>query len=312
MEIEDTTNLAEGSDTGAEAPTETEGAGVETEAELDEYGNPIEGEPEDEEIELDPELKLKVPKSQAQKVRDALLMQADYTRKTQALSERAKAIEAEAAQTRQMDDQEITARAQLNAMSQRFNHLQSINFAAESNRINGLISQAANNYDEDAERHWRGELAGLDTLFKEFSQLGPQHQNLTQRLSEHQRQRALAEQQRTAKLIEDGRAELSKSIPEWNDTLKAKLVEHAVKSGIDASELADIEANPAAARILHDAYMWRSHSTQQSKVQHHATAQQVQPAAKVGGASSPPKGLDDRLSPEEWVRRREAQLRKRG
>jgi hypothetical protein len=39
-------------------------------------------------------------------------------------------------------------------------------------------------------------------------------------------------------------------------------------------------------------------------------AQQVQPAASVKARGAPPAGLDDRLSPDEWVRRRNAQLRK--
>jgi hypothetical protein len=314
MEIEGTTSPVEGEDNAA--ATLPEGTEVETQAQaedqlFDEYGNPIEGEPEDEEIEIDPELKLKVPKDQAQKLRDAILRQADYTRKTQEVAELRRSVEAEAFQARQMDDQEISAKAQLNAISQRYNHLQSINFAAESNRINGLIAQAANNYDDDAQNHWRGELAGLDTLFKEFTQLGPQHQNLSNALARHQQQRTLAEQQKVAKLIEQGRAELSKAIPEWNDTLKAKLVDHAVKNGIDADELSDIEANPAAARILHDAFLWRSQATQQKKVADIAAVQAVKPAAKVGGGSPPPGKLDDRLSAEEWTRRRNEQVRKR-
>jgi hypothetical protein len=47
-------------------------------------------------------------------------------------------------------------------------------------------------------------------------------------------------------------------------------------------------------------------------VQNTLAAQQVQPAAVVKARGAPPAGLDDRLGADEWVKRRNAQLRKRG
>ena len=42
-----------------------------------------------------------------------------------------------------------------------------------------------------------------------------------------------------------------------------------------------------------------------------ANTESIKPASKVKGGGQPIAGLDDRLSPEEWMRRREAQLRKK-
>jgi hypothetical protein len=62
---------------------------------------------------------------------------------------------------------------------------------------------------------------------------------------------------------------------------------------------------------LHLAFKGSKTDRQAKTVQNHLAAQAVQPAAKVGTAKAPIQGLDDRLSGEEWQRRRAAQLRKR-
>jgi hypothetical protein len=64
--------------------------------------------------------------------------------------------------------------------------------------------------------------------------------------------------------------------------------------------------------VLHDAFQYRQLSKKTQAAQGHVTAQKVEPAAKVTRASAPVQGLDDRLSIDEWTRRREAQVRKRG
>jgi hypothetical protein len=53
------------------------------------------------------------------------------------------------------------------------------------------------------------------------------------------------------------------------------------------------------------------HQAKTTKAQSIQKQQQVQPAAKATRSSAPPAGLDDRLSIDEWNKRREAQLRKR-
>jgi hypothetical protein len=293
MDIETATSPVDGGDNAEATPAnETE---VETESQIvdqqfDAEGNLVtEAAPDDdEEVEIDPELKLKVSKAQAQKLKDAILRQADYTRKTQALAERHKALEAAAAQTQQMDEQEISAKAQLNAISQRFNQLSSIDFAGQSARINNMIAQARSAFDEDAENHWRSELAGLDTLHKEFSQLAPRHQSLSNALAQHQHQRALDAQQETARLIDQGRAELTKHVPEWNDDHKAKLVAFAASYGVSADDLSDIEANPPAARILHAAFVGAEALNKAKKAANLAAAQSVTPIPTLKGTAGKP------------------------
>src|SRR6478735_5451895 len=113
----DTTNLVDGGDTSdadtadLETGVDAEGQQTDAEPQYDEDGNVIEPD-EDEEVELD-DLKLKVPKDQAQKVREAMLRQADYTRKTQEVAEERKALQAERQSMHQIGQAEFQAAAQL-------------------------------------------------------------------------------------------------------------------------------------------------------------------------------------------------------
>ena len=77
MDSETTTNPVE-VEIGAAATSDPAQEVDPIELQLEEGGEPIAA-LEEEEVEYDG-LKLKVPKDQAQKVRDALLRQADYTR----------------------------------------------------------------------------------------------------------------------------------------------------------------------------------------------------------------------------------------
>ena len=120
-------------------------------------------------------------------------------------------------------------------------------------------------------------------------------------------QRGLEEQRETARLIEQGRAELARDIRGWSDTLAAALLETGVKQyGFDRAEIEEF-TDPRMVKVLHDAHQFHILQGKQKQAQAVQAAQGVRPAARVGGSAAPPSGLDDRLSAEEWTRRREAQ-----
>lgn len=294
----DATNPVGGEDTVEETTldpgTEVETPEVENdEPELDDDGNPIE--PEDEEVDLD-DLKLKVPKDQAQKVREAMLRQADYTRKTQELAEQRKAFETERQNVVQATNEELNAFAQASNLGQRLAAFQQINW-------NAWTQQAQANFDYD-------EQAKIQAAWMEFQQVKDAHAQAIGTLRTLQDQRVSAAQQETAKRVEEGRADLVKN-DGWTEELKAKLTDYALTRGLSRDDLGDLEATPAAARILMDAYEGYQARQQKQAANRHVQAQQAQPAATVSTRRAPPSGLDDRLSIEEWTRRREEQLRKR-
>ena len=277
VEAEDTdeTTLAE--------DAEVEQTEAEQEPELDEDGNPIDT---DEEIDLD-DLKLKVPKDQAQKVREAMLRQADYTRKTQELAESRRAFDTERAQIYQSTQAELNAFAETQNIGRQLAAYQQTNWQAWA--------------QEDpfaAQEH-----------FMHFQTLKDAHQGAMNQLAFLHQQRQAAAKQETDNRIGEGRTVLEREIG-WNDTLKASLTDYALGMGLSRDDLSDLEANPAAAKILHEAWKGSQTSRKTAAANKHLAAQAVQPAAKAGGGNTPipTNKLDDRLSAKEWMRRREKQV----
>lgn len=294
----DPTTLVGGEDTAAatldpDTEVETQTTDEVLEPELDEDGNPIED--PDEEVDLD-DLKLKVPKDQAQKVREALLRQADYTRKTQELAEQRKTFESERQNISQATQQELAVFAQASNLGQQLAAFQRVDW-------NAWNAQAQANFDYD-------EQAKIQAAWMNYQQLKDGHAQALGTLQQLQSQRVSAAQQETAKRVEEGRAELAKDIG-WNDDTKAKLTGYALGKGLSRDDLGDLEGTPAAAKILHDAYQWSEHQKKTQAAKRHETAQQVQPAATVSATRAPPSGLDDRLSQDEWLKRRNKQAQKR-
>lgn len=295
----DATNPVDGEDTASATldpgtEVETEGQDQTDEIELDEYGNPIE--PEDEEVELDDDLKLKVPKDQAQKVREAMLRQADYTRKTQELAEQRRAFDNERQNIAGATQQELAVFAQASNLGQQLAAFQRIDW-------NAWNAQAQANYDYD-------EQAKIQAAWMNYQQVKDAHAGAMGALQNLQNQRVSASQQETAKRVEEGRQVLAKEIG-WTDELKAKLTDYALGQGLSRDDLSDLEASPAAAKILRDAFEGFQARQKQKAAKRHETAQQAEPAATVSAKRAPASGLDDRLGIEEWNRRREAQIRRK-
>lgn len=286
MEIEETTNLGEATDVNTEVEQEVEQEAHEAEAELDEDGNPIEREPaeeDSEEIDLEGQ-KYKIPKA----VKPLLMMQADYTRKTQEVAEERKAIQAEREAVSKASAEEIGAHARIVAIDEQL---------AEYNRIDWDAWE-----DQDpiaAQSGWR-----------KFQQLQNGRGQAAHTLSQLTQQRTLAEQQETAKRIEEGRQVLEKDIPGWSPDLGAKLLDFGCKQfGFERSEIEEF-TDPRMVKVLHAAFEGLKAQTKQQTAAKVTKVQEVQPAAKVAVNPAPKQGLDDRLSTAEWMRRRNEQARK--
>ena len=297
----DATNPVDVEDTAA--ATLDDATGVDTDGSVnddslfDEDGNPIEGPPEDEEIELEDGLKLKVSKDYAEKLRLGFLRQQDYTKKTQGLSDERKAFEAERDQVRSATQEELNAYARAVTIGEQIAAYQNVNWAAE-------LAQARANYDDDA-------VANINAQFMQFTQLERQQQAALAHLSNARQQRLSAAQQETAKRIDEGRTSLAKEIG-WNDDLKAKLLGFAGEFGFSREELDDLEADPRVAKVLHAAFEGREATRKAKAAQKHVDAQQAQPAATVRANRAPPSGVDDRQNIDAWMKARNEQLRKRG
>jgi hypothetical protein len=289
----DATSPVDGGDTSvedtAEVNTEVETEGLEPDQQFDDDGNPIEEPDEDEEVDLD-DLKIKVSKDVAAKLKELKegnLRQADYTKKTQEAAELRKALEAERNNLRETSDAELGAAAQATAIAQQIQAYQKVDWNAWN--------------DQDPFE--------AQKAFMQFQQLKDAQQQALGRLQHLRNERLSTAQQEAAKRMEEGRRTLSRDIPGWNDDTKAKLIGFAAEYGFSRDELDDLEADPRVARVLHAAFTGREAIGKQQKAQNHVKAQQAQPAATVKARTAPPSGLDDRLSTEEWMKRREKQAR---
>lgn len=293
MDTEATSPVAADDTAAATVPADT---GVETEAlandqqQFDDDGNPIPGPEEDtdEEVDLDG-FKLKVPKDQAQKVREGWLRQSDYTRKTQELAESRKAFEAERHTAQQASQAEIEARADVRALDRQLEQYSRVDW------------QAWHAQDQFA----------ANAAFMEFQQAQNARQGLVQKLHQLTQQRVAQADSERNRRLETAKAELARDIPDWLNGGALKTLEGGVREyGFDRAEIEEFE-DARMVKVLHDALQWREHRKSQQKAQSHLAAQQAQPAAKAKAATPPPQGLADNLSVDEWMRRRNAQLAKK-
>ena len=300
-DIETTNSVDDGALPAAEADlsraggTELEGAAsrdiarAEDEPTLDEYGNPIgdeerpDGEEELEEIERQGK-KAKIPSW----LKPELMMQADYTRKTQELAEARRAFEAERSVSHHATQTERAAEANLALIDQQIGAFSTIDW-------NG----------------WHdSEPFGAQKAFAQYQLLKDARAQTLAYLGSVQQERTFRAQQETARRLEQGVAELTRDISDWSPQTAAKLLDFGQSHyGFSREDLDGID-DPRLVKVLHAAFQWEEHRNKQRQAQKHAAAQAARPAERVGGASPKP-GLDDRLSADEWLRRRNEQLRKK-
>jgi hypothetical protein len=232
----------------------------------------------------------KVPKA----LKAELLMQADYTRKTQELADQRKAIEARAATLADEDEAFLTARATTKAIETRIGQIEAI-----------TPDQWARIDAEDA-RNGTSRGRALD---RELAQLKSQREQVGEAIKTHREQRDLAAQQDFAKQRENFVEVLKEKIgltPELDD----KLTNFAVSKGIAAAELQQL-TDPRMGELLYLAFKGEEAVKKQMAAVRAAKAVKVQPAERVAGKGAAPPGLRDDLPADEWLRRRNEQLQRK-
>ena len=260
------------------------------EVQTDEDGNPIEDDADLDEWTDDKGRVHKVPKA----LKEAELRQADYTRKTQELAAERKAVAAAQEQA-----------AKLVALQQAVVAEQAELKAIEKSEAEWRAFQPRTQ-EEAEERRDR-----LDDLRMAREQTA----YAMQQKAYHATQEATRYDEQSLK---DMRAELPKHIPGYGKDpakdaeIETQIATFAVREiGIPPEQVAAIR-NPALIKGLYLARIGAEALAKQSAAKTVQAQQATAPAPQVGGKRAPPTGLDDRLSAEEWTRRRNEQIRKRG
>lgn len=189
-----------------ETTTEAEGA----------EGQEGEGEPQEPElVEVDYDgKKHKIPAE----LKDALLRQQDYTRKTQEVAEERKAVEAkraEADQIFQTSQEVIEAKAHIHHIDSQLKQYEGVNW-----------QQLENEDPMAAMSHWRN----YQTLKEERGQVAQYLTHTTNELSE----KAKLD---TANRLRETRAFAEKSIPGWTEDMDKKITEFALGKGFTREAL---------------------------------------------------------------------------
>jgi hypothetical protein len=250
-----------------------------------------EGDPEEDEAEeVDYEgKKYKVPKE----LKDALLRQADYTRKTQEVAETRRAVIAQA--------QEL--------QEQRMFHEASTQHMAKIARVDEVLSQYAGvNWQQlsaqdpqQAQQHWLAYQQAKDQRQVLAAELLNMGQLFEQRSGEQRQQ-----------MLDVGIKVLQQDIPNYAE-VAPKLIEHGVKAlGFDIDELSHI-SDPRVVKVLHKAYLYDQMQAAGKQPQAKKPVPQA-PVPSIKGRSSGGAKLDlvrdaEKLTADEWARRRDAQIR---
>jgi len=197
-------------------------------------------------------------------LKDSFLRNADYTQKTQALSQERRTLEARDAAARQ----HIREYATLIALNDQIQAYDKVDWDA--------FQQADAN---GAMREWRNL-----TLLKE------KRAGIVEQFQQKEQARALDQQRARARLIEEGHAVLARELPEWSPDMAGRIVNFgANKYGFSADEIAGI-VDPRMVRVLHDAMCGQHEGELRGKIEQIEAAQKTRPAAQLRpGASTTPR-----------------------
>mgnify|MGYP003654357105 CR=1 FL=1 len=270
----------------AEAP-EVEAVATEDaplDVDLDDEGNPVEPEPELETIEIERGgKKFQIPKE----LESELLMQSDYTKKTQSLAEERRQLE----QVMQLHGQASQAERDAQA------------------RVSVIREAVADFETIDWDTWTRTDPSAAQTAFMQYQLLQKDGSAAVTELLTAQHQRQAIEQQQAAQKLAEASNVLTRLIPDWHDKAEA-VMDFGMKTyGYSKADLDAID-DPRHVKVLHDAYVARTGTKPKPTANATGTTPVFQPAKKVAGGATPARTMDDRTDVKSWMKAREAAVRK--
>lgn len=232
--------------------------------------------PDEVEVEYEGET-FKVPA----KLKDAVLRQADYTKKTTEVANQRREVE----QQRELvaaASRSVESIAALTVIDQQIKQLQQVDITGWSqDQINAAELR----------------LLGLQR----------QAETLTSQITEAQTQQEQHEAAEMAKQRDAAIAEASKSIPKFTDERRTELETLAVELGIDADAIKSI-TSAAEYKVLHYADIGRKFAQRQSQAAKMKAAQAGNPSARVGGVAQAGKPAEEMTMDEYISARNEGRL----
>lgn len=258
--------------------TDQAGASDEAEGDEQEEGAPA-ADDDTEEVELGGK-KYRLPKE----LKPALMMQADYTRKTQELAEQRRAVEAEASRVKQFNEEDIRDRGRLTVIDDR------------------LAQYAKVDWNRWTEEDFSAAQKGMADMLS----LRQQRDVISEQVTQRERQALETQRETTARLIQEGQAVLARDIPGWGSEKATEVRAFGLEVGLSQDELNGLY-DPRFVKILHAAMV----GTRLMKQQQTAKPKSQTPAPvleKVGRAApAVVNKLSDKANINDWMKARLAQ-----
>lgn len=266
------------------------------EPELDDDGNPISAADDDEEYEEVErgDKRYKIPKA----LKDDLLRQEDYTRKTQIHSEEVRRFEERAKAFEAASEEHLASAIEVKSIKDRLDTINALT-DADWSQLQAMDRQ------DGGDRYNR--------IMRELTLL-PTKLSEAENTSKAKREAVIKEQSDIqTKQLEQGQAILARDIPGWGPELGAKLVKFVKEEfGVDESNPKHSAAflDPALVKMAHAAFKAKEAQRKATVAKKVETSTQ-NPPPKTASRAAPSSGLSGNLSTKEWIRRRNEQSSKK-
>lgn len=274
---EDSTALPVSGDTAPEVDESTETE--ETELENEEAGAP-----DEEDVEYEGK-QYKVPKE----LKDALLRQSDYTRKTQEIAETRKQVEAHAQQLqaeRQFVQQNLQEVASITAIDHQLSQFAQLDWNALT--------------DADPAQAMK--------LDRQMRDLHAQREQIAYGITQKQAEFQQLQQHEAARQLEEGRRVLEREIPGWGAEKAQELFLFGKQYGISEQMLGSL-SQPVLVKALHD--LQQFHQLKAKATTKPKAPVQEKPVTRITASKAQGAIDPDKMNPDQWLKWRESQLRKR-
>jgi len=256
-----------------------------TEGDEDDQGDDAEG--DSEEVDYEGK-KYKVPKE----LKDALLRQSDYTKKTQEIADTRRALQQQQAvimEQQAFQQAVVPHMAKIAAVDERIGQYAQVDWQT-------LVAQDP----QEAQRHWMA-----------YQQLKDQRQTMQSQLEQANATFQQNTKQNIEAYLQKGLEELNRDIPDFQ-VVAPKMIAYANKAyGLSQQEIEAV-TDPRYLKVLYKAFLY-DQLQQQAAPKPKAKATPQAPVPNIKARSSGASKLDlvkdaGKMTADEWARKREAQL----
>lgn len=245
---------------------------------------------DDEEVEWEGK-KFKAPKG----LKDGILRQADYTKKTQELSAKAKDLDARESQITAAPEEELKVRAQL------FN-------------VDSQLEQYGKLTQADWDAYYAQDYVETDKAWRHYQLLKEQKGTLSSELQSKQTQRSQLAERELANRVEETNKFAATSIKGYTPELTNKIIEFATNEGVPESVM---KANwsPTFYKLLHRAMIGEQVLKQQATPKPKAPTPAPLETVRPGNNPAPSRSIKELAEKDdlsEYVARRNAERKAAG